>query len=62
MTDIIGYWLSGLIVLGITLIGARFFLAPQAAAPLATMRAGRLTFRRKRCATSRAVSSPGSSF
>src|SRR5689334_15394870 len=32
MTDIIGYWLSGLIALGIILIGARFFLAPQAAA------------------------------
>jgi hypothetical protein len=32
MTVIIGYWLSGLIALGITLIGARFFLAPHAAA------------------------------
>jgi len=32
MTDIIGYWLSGLIALGIIVIGARFFLAPQAAA------------------------------
>ena len=32
MTDIIGYWLSGLIALGIIVIGARFFLAPHAAA------------------------------
>jgi len=32
MTDSIGYWLSGLIALGIILIGARFFLVPQAAA------------------------------
>jgi hypothetical protein len=30
--DIIGYWLSGLIALGIIVIGARFFLAPHAAA------------------------------
>lgn len=28
----IGYWLSGAIALGIVLIGARFFLAPHAAA------------------------------
>ena len=32
MIDVIGYWLSGLIALGIILIGARFFLAPQVAA------------------------------
>ena len=32
MTANIGYWLSGLVALGIILIGARFFLAPQAAA------------------------------
>ena len=32
MTDSIGYLLSGLIALGIILIGARFFLVPQAAA------------------------------
>jgi hypothetical protein len=32
MTDSIGYWLSGLIALGIILIGARFFFVPQAAA------------------------------
>ena len=28
----IGYWLSGVIALGIVLIGVRFFLAPHAAA------------------------------
>jgi hypothetical protein len=32
MTDIVGYWLSSLIALGIIVIGARFFLAPHAAA------------------------------
>jgi hypothetical protein len=32
MIDTIGYWLSGLIALGIVLVGARFFLAPHAAA------------------------------
>jgi hypothetical protein len=32
MTDIIGHWLSGMIALGIISIGARFFVAPHAAA------------------------------
>jgi hypothetical protein len=32
MIAAIGYWLSGVIALGIVLIGARFFLAPHAAA------------------------------
>jgi Domain of unknown function (DUF4267) len=32
MIDAIGFWLSGAIALGIVLIGARFFLAPYAAA------------------------------
>jgi hypothetical protein len=32
MIATIGYWLSGVIALGIVLIGARFFLAPYAAA------------------------------
>jgi hypothetical protein len=32
MTAIIGYWLSGAIAVGILLIGARFLLAPYAAA------------------------------
>ena len=32
VTVIIGYWLSGVIALGIALIGARFLFAPHAAA------------------------------
>ena len=32
LTVIIGYWLSGAIALGIVLVGARFLLAPHAAA------------------------------
>ena len=32
MIQAIGYWLSGVIALGIVLVGARFFLAPHAAA------------------------------
>jgi hypothetical protein len=32
MINTIGYWLSGVIALGIVLIGVRFFLAPHAAA------------------------------
>jgi hypothetical protein len=32
MINAIGYWLSGVIALGIVLIGVRFFLAPHAAA------------------------------
>ncbi len=32
MTEIIGYWLCGVVALGIVLIGARFFFRPQVAA------------------------------